>query len=169
MKSIRNAEDFTKAYDALADAIFRHCYFRVSDRERAKELMQETFIRAWNYIVDGHTIEQPKAFLYRVAHNLIVDEYRSRRGEASLDDLREKGFDVGTDARDALHAKIEAADILGLLDKIGTKYQEVIILRYIDGLGPKEIAKVIGESENAVSVRIHRGVRQIKKLLDKKR
>lgn len=68
-----------EAYDAYADAIFRHCYFRVFSRERAKELMQETFLRAWDQMVKGEEIRHMRGFLYRVANNLIIDESRKKR------------------------------------------------------------------------------------------
>jgi len=169
MSSIKNKDDFTSAYDEFADAIFRHCYFRVSDRERAKELMQETFIRTWNYIVDGNEIDQIKSFLYRTAHNLIIDEYRSRKNEASLDELQESGFDPEEDERAKLYAKIEAKEVLVLLDKLDEKHRDVIIMRFIDDLGPKEISEVTGESENTVSVRLNRAIKSAKKLLEKQK
>src|SRR3989344_4975700 len=92
--------EVAKAYDDFADAIFRHCYFRLSNRERAKELMQETFMRVWGYIERGNTIEftKIKPFLYKTASNLIIDEYRRNKNEVSLDRLREDGFEVVEEA-----------------------------------------------------------------------
>jgi len=86
MSSIKDKNDFTSAYEEFADAIFRHCYFRVSDREKAKDIMQEVFVRTWNYVVEGNEINELKSFLYRTAHNLIIDEYRARKNDASLED-----------------------------------------------------------------------------------
>ena len=47
-------KEFEKAYDLYADAIFRHCYLRVSDRELAKDLMQEAFMKTWEYLASGY-------------------------------------------------------------------------------------------------------------------
>lgn len=80
------------AYEAYADAIFRHCYFRVFNRELGKELMQETFLRVFEYLSKGNTVDNMRAFLYRVANNLIIDNVR-RKKELSLDALNEQGFD----------------------------------------------------------------------------
>ena len=82
-KNTEIMEAFTKAYDELSDAIFRHCWFRIGDRERAKDLMQETFTKSWQYISRGEKVDNLKAFLYRVANNLIIDEYRKKK-ELSL-------------------------------------------------------------------------------------
>ena len=167
MSTIKDKDDFTAAYDKFADAIFRHCYFRVSDREKAKDLMQEVFVRTWNYIVDGNEIKELKSFLYRTAHNLIVDEYRTRKNDASLEELRYIGFDSAEDAREKLYARVDAKEILSLLDRLDPKHREVVIMRYIDDLGPKEISEITGESQNTISVRINRAIEQAKKLLEK--
>ena len=65
-------EGFLNAYDAYADAIYRHCFFRVFSKERAEELAQETFMKTWEYVARGNVIENYKAFLYRVTNNLII-------------------------------------------------------------------------------------------------
>jgi len=83
-------EDFATAYDLYADAIFRHCYFRVNDREKAVDLMQETFMKTWEYLASGKKVTNLRAFLYRSANNLIVDQARRAklRQEDSLEDMR---------------------------------------------------------------------------------
>jgi RNA polymerase sigma-70 factor (ECF subfamily) len=159
-------EQFEKAYNDYADAIFRHCYFRVFDRERGKELMQEAFMRAWTYICDGKKIDNMRAFLYRVANNLIVDEVRKKK-EVSLNALQEKGWDPGYDQTPDMQKHIEQGKILKALMHMDKEYQEVLIMRYIDGLPPADIAEVMGESANTISVRLHRGIKQLRAYLSK--
>lgn len=154
-------EQFMKAYDELSDAIFRHCYFRIGDRERAKDLMQDTFTKSWQYITEGASVKNMKAFLYRVANNLIIDEYRKKK-EISLDSLQEQGYDPGFDDRTKNEARIDAQFTINTINKLDKKYREVVLMRYIDELSPQEIAEVIGEKENNVSVRLHRGIKQLK-------
>lgn len=163
-------EEFLRAYDAHADAIFRHCYYRVYDRERARELMQECFMRAWQYAADGKQIDNLKAFLYRVANNLVIDESR-RKKSSSLDALVEERGDEPLDlpqVRDdgmAPERNAEAGIMLQNLEKLESKYRDVIRMRFIDDLTPREIAAIVGESENVVSVRIHRGIKQLREFL----
>lgn len=128
--------------------------------------MQETFVRAWGYIQQGKTIDNMRAFLYRIANNLIVDEIRKKK-EVSLDDLQEKGWDPGYDATPEMHRKVEEGKIFALLKNLPPDYREVIIMRYVDGLSPAEIAVILGESANTVSVRLHRGIKQLHSLLSK--
>lgn len=159
-------EQFMKAYEDLSDAIFRHCYFRIGDRERAKDLMQDTFTRSWQYILSGTEIKNLKAFLYRVANNLIIDEYRKKK-ELSLDGLMAEGFDPGFDDRSRLEHGIDARLIMATVNRMDEKYRDAVMMRYVDDLSPKEIAEALGESENNVSVRIHRGIKQLKEILNK--
>ncbi len=159
-------QQFLKAYEKLADGIFRYCYLRISDREKARDIMQETFIKTWKYLAEGHAINNLKAFLYRTASNLIIDEYRKNK-TVSLDLMREKdGFDpVGDDAGDIIDLA-EAQNAIRLINKLEPGYREIIIMRYINDLSVKDIAQILGESENNVSVKIHRGLEKLKSLMN---
>lgn len=158
--------DLVKAYDELSDAIFRHCYFRIGDRERAKDLMQDTFTKTWQYIVQGAKVNSLKSFLYKVANNLIIDEYRKKK-ELSLDSLMADGFEPGIDERSRTEKGIDARFALKIVNQLDEKYREPVLMRFMDELSPKEIAQITGDSENSVSVKIHRGIKQIKDILDK--
>lgn len=151
-----------RAYDAHADAIFRHCYFRVSNRERAKELLQETFMKTWEYLKDGGRVDNIKAFLYRVATNLITDEYRKRKA-VSLDTLMEdEGFEI--DAHDhSIEAVAAVHDVTKFLREIDSDVRQLVVMRFIDDLPIKEIAAIVDETENNVSVKIHRAIEKMKK------
>lgn len=163
---------FLKAFDEYADALFRHAYYRLSDRERAIEVVHDTFTKAWSYLRAGHDIEAFKPFLYKVLGNLIIDEYR-RRKEESLDALFEaEGVDEGTFAE--LHTggaeevafALDAKQASAHISALPLIYREVITLRYIDGLGPKEIADLIEVTENIVSVRIYRGLKLLRERIE---
>lgn len=167
-------ERFLKAFDEYADALFRHAVYRLSDRERAIEIVHDTFTKVWTYIRGGHEIDSFKAFLYKVMNNLIIDEYRKRK-EFSLDALlSEEGVDEGSFAElhggsiEELTFMLDAKKASELLTEIPIVYREVLTLRYVDGLGPKEIAELIEESENVVSVRIHRGLKILKDMIVEK-
>jgi RNA polymerase sigma-70 factor (ECF subfamily) len=159
-----NESEFMRAYDEYGNAIFRHCYVRVSNRERAKDLTQECFTKTWAYISAGKEIDNIRAFLYRVANNLIIDESRKNR-PVSLDQLTEdEGFEP-KDERDGfeeVRIMMEAEGVVAELASLSPKHRDVITMRYLDDLGPKEIASITGESENVISVRLHRAIRELK-------
>jgi RNA polymerase sigma-70 factor (ECF subfamily) len=154
---------FLKAYDDLSDAIFRHCFYRCFDREKARELMQECFMRTWERLAAGDDIKNLRAFLYRVATNLVIDSSR-RKTSDSLDKMtEEQGFEIDDPAAlGRIEIAAEASRIEVMLEKIDPKYRAAVAMRYIDGFSPKEIAEIVGESENAVSVRIHRGLAMLR-------
>lgn len=157
-------QEFIKAYNAYADAIFRHCYFRVYNRELGKELMQETFTRTWDYIRKGNDIEHMRTFLYRIANNLIIDHVRKKK-ELSLETLQETGFEPSHTTKDEIHIHIDAERVIEVIEKLDEMYREPVVMRYIDGLKPKKIAELLNETVNVVSVRINRGVKQLRELL----
>lgn len=175
--SAANAGDheqrFLQAFDEFSDALFRHAIYRLSDRERAIELVHDTFTKAWLYVRDGHDIEAFKPFLYKVLNNLIIDEYRKRK-ESSLDALFEvEGVDestfgdlVGDDTERIIDA-LDGQQAVEMLELLPDMYREVIVYRYIDELKPKEIASLIEVSENVVSVRIHRGICMLQELVQR--
>lgn len=161
-------ERFLKAFDEYADALFRHAVYRLSDRERAIEIVHDTFTKVWGYVRAGHEIDTYKPFLYKVLNNLIIDEYR-RRKELSLDAmLEENGVDEGSFPElhhttiEELTFQMDARKASELIHDLPLVYREVITLRFVDGLGPKEISELIEETENVVSVRIHRGLKMLK-------
>ncbi len=157
-------KDFIKHYDQHSDAIFRHCYYRVYDRETALDLVQETFTKTWAYLAEGKEIKNIRAFLYRTATNLIID--RSRKAPIdSLQQLQDQGYEPPTDSKTGIEASIDLNILLTVIARLDVIYQEVIRLRYIDGLKPKEIAEITGETPNVISVRLHRGLAQLEQLL----
>lgn len=167
--ALGHEERFLAAYEEYNNALFRHATLRISDRERAIDIVHDTFTKVWSYVRAGHEIEQFRPFLYKVLNNLIIDEYRKKR-ESSLDALFEKeGIDEGTfdelseSTIESLAATIDGRKAFELLEKLPDEYREVIILRFVDGLGPKEISVLLEETENIVSVRLHRGLAQLRK------
>jgi RNA polymerase sigma-70 factor (ECF subfamily) len=157
--------EFLAAFDEHSDALFRHCFIRVRDRELAKDIVQETFTRTWDYLGKGKKVEHLRAFLYRVANNLIVDSSRRKRSTSLDTMIDEDGFEVA-DENTVNPADIPDARLaMKLLATLDEMYRSVIVLRFIDGLTPKEIAQTLGVTENVVSVRIYRGIEKLKTIV----
>ncbi len=149
------------AYDQYADAIFRHCYFRLMNREVAKELMQEAFIKVFEYLKKGEKIDNIRAFLYKVANNLVVDFVR-KKSEISLDELHESGFEPAGDTEETVLRSIGDERIFAALTSLKKEDRTLVILRFIDEWKPQEIADMLGMSANVVSVRLHRALKELK-------
>jgi RNA polymerase sigma-70 factor (ECF subfamily) len=159
-------QEFLEAYDNLADSVLRHCTFRISDHERAKDLTQETFMKVWEYIAEGNEVHNIRALIFHVLRNLITDEYRGKKNKAlSLDILQEYGFDAPFMGDAHTRAQSDARIVIEAMRDLPDHYLEVLILRYVDELLVKDIADLVGETENTVSVRIHRGLKMLRKNL----
>lgn len=158
-------EAFLQAYEQYADALFRHIFYRMFDREVAKDLLQDVFMRTWEYFVSGKNIEQIRAFLYRVANNVVID-YVRRKKSVSLDELNERdGFDPADKSHERMRTQGEFSHVMGILRELDEDTRDLLVMRYLDGFGPKEIAEIITESENVVSVRLNRAVKKAQKLI----
>jgi RNA polymerase sigma-70 factor, ECF subfamily len=155
---------FIALYDSLSSAIFRHCFFRLSNRERALEISQETFLKVWEYFDRGTDIKNTTALVYRVANNLIIDEYR-RKKMVSLDLMQESGFDVDDGDDGKMMELMEIDKVREAISKIPEKYRQVITLRFIEGLSPGEIGAIVNRTENSVSVQLNRAIKMLQDIL----
>lgn len=168
-------ERFLKAFDEYADALFRHATIRLSDRERAIELVHDAFTKAWGYVRGGNEVEAYRPFLYKILGNLIIDEYRRRKVDSLDAMLEEEGIDSGRFKElqeGSLDETLDRLDALLAIEAIQTLpviYRETLTLRFVDGLGPKEIATLIEETENVVSVRLNRGIKLLKDAVSNKK
>ncbi len=153
---------FLTLYEDLADSVFRHCFYRLSDREKAKDLVQETFKRFWESLGKLEAIDNPRAFIFRIANNLIIDSYRKKK-EESLDNLQEEGFDIQSEGHEDILNSVMGRELTTMLEKLNDSYRDILVMRYVDDLPVKEISKVLGVSENVISVRIHRALAALRK------
>lgn len=166
---------FEAIYKKESDVIFRFCLLRVSNREQALDIVQETFLRLWKQIEGGKDILNEKALLFTIARHLIIDWYRKKKS-FSLDAMAlnnsgngETGFDVLDEGTTATNLELgaEGRYLISQINKLGDAYREPVYLRYVEDLSPGEIGKILGISENAASVRVNRGLKELKKKYEK--
>ncbi len=165
---------FLEAFELYASGLVRHASFRLTNRDRALDLVQETFMRTWDYVASGGTILQYKSFLYRILHNLIIDEYRKKTSR-SLDELLENEAMAQViesrlsegglhEAEEELDTRMLVRQVVSCIALLPEQYRLVLTMRFVDNLSITEISETTGASENAVSVRIHRGVAKLRTL-----
>ncbi len=167
----KNPENYQKifmdCYETHSDSLFRYCFYKTSDREKALDLTQEAFMKTWEYIQEGNQVRNVKSLLFTIANNLVIDSYRKKKS-SSLDKMLDDGIDFefeGTENKSDLY---DIEIIKKILDTLDEPYRDAIIMRYIEEMSVKEIAKILGETENNVSVKIHRGIAKIKEKIEKK-
>lgn len=159
---------FQALYDAEADAIFRFILIRVSDREQALDLVQETFARLWQSLIAGKEMTNARSFLFTIAHNLIIDWYRKKKS-VSLDALSDpetgESYEPPQEgASSKIELSAEGRFLIEAISKLPPSYREPIHLRFVEDMSPPEIGKALGISANAASVRITRGLEELRKI-----
>ena len=164
-------EKFISLYNKLSDSVFRYCVFRISDRDVALDITQDTFTKYWDVLAEGQKVKNDKALIFTIARNLIIDYYRKKKS-VSLEAMTEtedgESFEdfvlVEDNKKYEIELETEARFLISKIIDLPKSYQQIIYLRYVEGMSPDDIAKILGISVDAVSVRIHRGIEGLKKI-----
>jgi len=165
MKNLKKA--FSRIYDQYVDKIYRFIFFKVSSQEIAEDLCSETFIRGWQSFKENNKeIKNPQAFLYKIARNLIIDYYREKSKVqfvsadcVSIDDPETNLEKQSLDRSDIETIRTAIADLKD-------DYREIIILHYINDLSIPEVAEIMGKTEGAVRVQLHRALKSLRNRIE---
>src|ERR1035437_5519062 len=112
----------SSAHNDFAKGLNAHAFFKIHNHAKGEDLVQDTFIKTWSYLVKGGKIEVMKAFLYHVLNNLIVDQYRKHK-TTSLDLIVEKGFEpVEKNDFKRLYDILDGNKALLLITRLPKKY-----------------------------------------------
>ena len=135
------------------------------ERERVDELVQDTFVRAFNSIDTFRADSALRTWLFTILKRLILDRRRAERRQAGVVELEEGHAVQAYDALDSLVADETAMRVRKSVDKLSPMQREVFLLRVTDGMAYSEIAKVVGSTEGACRVHYHNAMRSIKEML----
>jgi len=159
-------KSFGKLYERYLDEIYRYVFIKVGNQQSAEDITEETFIKTWESLSriyrGGGRIDNLRAWLYRIAKNLVVDYYRKNKPEIVV------GPNIAANLKSPEEIVIEQEEstwILRALQKIKPDFQQIIILRLINDLSHKEIASIIGVSEGHSRILLYRALKKLKELL----
>jgi RNA polymerase sigma-70 factor (ECF subfamily) len=157
----QDAASFTKVYELLSEPIYRFVYFKVDDDEIAKDLTAEVFLKCWRDLTKAGRgeVKHLRAYFYTVARNMVVDFYRTRAqgteaGTLSYDQVKQQP--VSDSMRERVEQVVDSVLIMSIVKRLKSSYQEVIILKHIEGLSLSEISSVIQKTPVATRVLLHR-------------
>jgi len=153
---------FSSIYDKYVNKIYRFIFIKVSSQEIAEDLCSETFLRGWQVFKERRDIENPPAFLYQIARNLIIDHYREKGKAKIVSAEYSQIIDPKTDLEEKAISSSDFDNIRQALAGLKEDYQTVIIWHYLDDLSVPEIAKILDKSEGAVRVSLHRALKTLK-------
>lgn len=153
------------AHSEFEKGLLKHARFRVSDTGVCDDLVQDTFLKTWVYLVKAGKINLMKPFLYHVLNCLIIDEYRKKKS-VSLDVLIENGFELEGDELERTINTLDGQAAVALIETLPIAYQKIMSLRYIDDFSLSEIAVETGLTKNLVAVKTHRGMEKLRVLYE---
>jgi RNA polymerase sigma-70 factor (ECF subfamily) len=159
----------TQIYEENFDKIYRYIVLKIGDRTEAEDMTQQVFLSAFKSISSfKYKKGTPfSAWLYRIAHNQVVDYFRkrSKRATVPLDESLVENSSSGSDPKLEVEHKSEVARLVSATKNLTRAQQEVISLRFAGELSVAQAAKVMGKSEGAIKALQHSAIVSLRKLL----
>lgn len=158
-------ENFASVYDEYSDKIYRFYYYRTFHRETAEDLTSQTFMKA---VENAQKFDETKgnisAWLYTIANHILVDHYRRQKNH---DDLAEhEDLATNEDLKNDTEQKMMLAKIRQELKHLPEEQRMIVLLRVWDGLSYKEIAEIMGKSEDTCKMTFSRTVKKLQTTLN---
>jgi len=160
------ANDLTavaELHDRFAPAVFAYVYRRVGEQRLAEDLTADVFLKALEALRrDQFAHTALVAWLYRLAHNRVVDHFRRQRPQMTLPDDHPAADDVAAESQKrALHQAVR-----GALSRLTDDQQQVIALRFGEGKTASETARLLSKTEEAVWALQHRSLAALRRFLE---
>jgi RNA polymerase sigma-70 factor, ECF subfamily len=158
---------FGELYDRYFDQLYRYVYFRVSNRHDAEDLTETVFLRTLEAILNKKkNIKNFKAWLFRSAHNILVDHYRTQKYHADIDEVEYQPEMINKTDETTLDGS-DRKLLREAIIKLEPALQQVISYRFIAELSYAETSEIMGLKENHLRVLQHRALKQLKFYLAK--
>ena len=168
----RDDEAYREVLERYSDPLYRYLYGITGDTQLSQDILGDTFLRMVEKI-DSYTYYGApfKAWLYRIAHNLAINAVKRARHTVGMEDLDRVAKPV-TDPALRIAAQIEEqelrAALRAALPELTEEQQQVLMLRFVEGKSPGEVAETLGKSENAVKQLQFRAVRSLERLMQRR-
>ncbi len=154
-----DAEAFGLLFDKYSKKIYRFIYYKVATKELAEDFTSQCFLKAWEQVSTGVKISSFQAWIYKVARNLIIDYYRTREKEELPLIYPEENIESELKINPDKNLDIDY--LQKILLELKFDVREIIILRFIEEMSIKEIAKIVDKSSANVRVIIHRALKEL--------
>jgi RNA polymerase sigma-70 factor (ECF subfamily) len=158
-------------YDTYSPALYRYAMRLLGNQQFAEDCVSETFLRLLKIFREEQgIIDHLQSYLYRVAHNWIMDFYRRKQNSLEETETSEEVAAPGASTIDQVEKNIRANQVRQMILSLPPEQQQVIILKYLEGLDNEEIARLLNKKNGAVRALVFRAVNALRmkmKLLEK--
>ena len=164
-----DAEAFGRIYDGYVERIYRFVFFRVDDQQTAEDITSQVFLKAWSNLDRFEFTRTPYiAWLYTIAHNTVIDHYRTRKITTALEDVQLSQPDDAEAVENQIDLTVEMKTIKVAMQNLTDDQQQVLHLRFIEGMSNTEIAQQLGKREGAIRALQMRGLQALAKQMAEK-
>ncbi len=158
---------FAQLYNAYVDKIYKYIYYKVGNAPDAEDLCEQVFLKAWEAIGRYTWCGYPfSSWLYKLAHNLVVDHYRTKREALPLSDILSTADEPIIDPEAALNLSLDAAELADAIAQLTGEQRQVISLKFIEGYDNSEIAQMLNKKEGAIRALQYRALRSLQVILE---
>lgn len=167
---IRRAQEydpvaFGEIYETYYVGVYKYIFYRVGEQSLAEDLTMEVFVKAMEAIDNFSFRGVPfSAWLYRIASNLVIDHFRRQPDQPSLS-LEEKLVAAVEQPTEVLESQFTHQALQRALSELTDDQQQVIVLKFVDGLSNLEVAQILGKTEGAVKSLQHRALASLGRVL----
>jgi RNA polymerase sigma-70 factor, ECF subfamily len=159
----KEPKKFEKIYRKYSNKVFNYFWYRTGhNKDIAEDLMQETFVRAYTHLPKftnrGYSY---LTYLFTIAHNILVDYYRKPK-TVPLDSLEAMPEEILQDFKEEAERGYDAESLWKLIQTLSPKERDLVLMRYWNDMSIKEIATVLGSTENAVKLALSRLRKRLK-------
>jgi RNA polymerase sigma-70 factor, ECF subfamily len=152
-------------YDQYNSSIYAYCMHLLGVPDAAEECVSETFLRFLQAVNSGRGPQSHlRAYLYRIAHNWIIDYYR-RKPTTPLDEFENIQSEEHLTIQSTVDKNMRQARMRAALQQLPDTQRQVIILRFLEGWDDKEIAEAISKSTSAINAIQYRAIENLRKIL----
>ncbi|MEM7033610.1 MAG: RNA polymerase sigma factor [Chloroflexota bacterium] len=151
-------------YDRYSDDLYRYAMRKLGDRQQAEECVSETFMRFLQALHRGRgPRDHLRAYLYRIAHNWITDQYRTQPPPSdSIDDVQ---IGDDSDLNLSLEQQQDRAKVRQAMAQLTPDQQQVISLKYFEGWKNREVAQALQKPTGAIKSLQHRALGALQRIL----
>lgn len=163
----RDPEAFGLLYERYVAQIYRYLYYRTGNHQDAEDLTARTFYRALEHLPRYQERGLPfTAWLYRIAHNIVVNWQRDRRRRPVVALDRVVTSAAESDPQGMLEEEEERERLMRAFQALAPDRQELLILKFVEGMSNAQIGAIMGRSEGAIKSLYHRTLLELKKNLE---
>jgi len=155
-------------YDRYSDKIYSYIYHRVGDPNLAEDLTALTFTKMLEAIRRGRAWRTSfSGWLYRIAHNLVIDHYRKRgRVQQVSLDMGPPLHATGSDPYERAQQTLQQEALRKAINQLTDDQATVIVMRFLQGYSIAEVAAAMGKTEGAVKALQFRAVERLRRLME---